>query len=636
MGRKQKHNIITYLVVLCALICSSKFTVVSYAAETDKVVDGKVYEFDEKNNYDYLGSGSSEKATASNSYGSLILNGNFQTTGTKDGYTSYIVDGSAVSITYKYNDSLLNAGDDEWHVIDDKSKKVAGLSLDSNVLKGAIILQTSKDGETWLNDVTLTNAFADTPIQNDAFYEANNIQLSNGCYYRVIIAYEVSRKVGQDNILFVKTDKYEYSKKAEVYEFYLQNTDASKNTDNRLSKNLGTLTKTSDSGYTGSNDIGIKDPHYGWEIGKFFVSGYTRDTKDDQSNPVFLKNVGDEITLWFNLQQDITNLNGKKNISISEDKDGYDQYFQTKKTDMGHGTLIIRYTDSQGVKHDPEIYTNYLEANASTSADTIVKLFEEGDYEVALDYEIKNVPRKVVGVEIIPEYSHYRISFEFSVRNGNCMVYPFDTVTLDELQDEAITMNGFKLDMARSKYLTIDVQRSVVTEGANGYVEDVRFNRPAKDGDSYNEEGIYTFNVRNLYTGENTTKTIYVGSSNYMNALSVNKISVEQLNTYIADGAILNEDGSLVTPEPIAIEEDTEPAVEEIEQIEENPSEEVTDADSVSDVDTTIDTTEVAESSTGFNPALIVVIVVLIIVIGILVFRNRNKKDSNNQQEENQ
>ena len=90
------------------------------------------------------------------------------------------------------------------------------------------------------------------------------------------------------------------------------------------------------------------------------------------------------------------------------------------------------------------------------------------------------------------------------------MVYPFDVLTGAELSDGAVTKNGFKLDMAKSRYLTIDVQRSVVTKGANGDVEDVRVKRPAKDGEEYTEEGIYTFNVRNLYTGESTTKTIYV------------------------------------------------------------------------------------------------------------------------------
>ena len=172
-------------------------------------------------------------------------------------------------------------------------------------------------------------------------------------------------------------------------------------------------------------------------------------------------------------------------------------------------------------------------------------------------YEIKSTPRKVGNVEVVPEYTNYRIFFKFSVRNGNCMVYPFDIVTNDELSNEAITPNGFKLDMARSRYLTIDVKRSVVTEGPNGYAEDVRFNRPARDGESYTEPGIYVFTVKNLYTKETTTKTIYVGSAGYMNALSVNKISVAELNALVDQGAIINDDGTInmPTPSPVPTQE---------------------------------------------------------------------------------
>ena len=99
--------------------------------------------------------------------------------------------------------------------------------------------------------------------------------------------------------------------------------------------------------------------------------------------------------------------------------------------------------------------------------------------------------------------------------------------------------------MARSRYLTIDVKKSVVTQGPDGYSEDVRFNRPAKDGDSYEEEGIYVFDVKNLYTGENTTKTIYVGSTDYMKALAVNNYTVSQLNEEIKRGKVIQSDGSL-------------------------------------------------------------------------------------------
>lgn len=127
------------------------------------------------------------------------------------------------------------------------------------------------------------------------------------------------------------------------------------------------------------------------------------------------------------------------------------------------------------------------------------------------------------------------------------MVYPFDAVTGAELSDNAITKDGFKLDMAKSRYLTIDVTRSILKVGSDGLItEDVRFNRPAKDSDSYTEEGIYTFNVNNLYTdGDPTIKTIYVGTDKYLLALAKNKLTVSGLNEKIAKGAVINDDGSM-------------------------------------------------------------------------------------------
>lgn len=201
------------------------------------------------------------------------------------------------------------------------------------------------------------------------------------------------------------------------------------------------------------------------------------------------------------------NLNGNKDLKIERDKDGYDQQFQTPKTDFGHGTLIIRYTNHEGIKSDPIIYENYLEALTSARADVRVKLFEEGDYEVALDYKVKN--SKGLG-----KICDYRISFNFKVRNGNCMVYPFDVVTKSELTDSAVTENGFYLDLARSRYLKINVIMARWSRGANGYTQDIRYNRPAKNGDTYTDEGIYTIEVSNPSTGKSTEKKIYVGSDN--------------------------------------------------------------------------------------------------------------------------
>lgn len=280
-----------------------------------------------------------------------------------------------------------------------------------------------------------------------------------------------------------------------------------------------------DKGYAQSQKIGGSDVHFGWRLGRFFMSGHTRAIDRGDDGPVFIKTLGDSITLWFELEQDIDKLNGNDDLSIASDKNGYDEYFGVRKTDFGRGTLIVRHTDYQNAQGEPTIYTDYLLAKGASGADTKIVLQEEGDYEVALDYEIEDGNIR----HIANKYNDYRVFFRFSIRNGNCMVYPFDVATGAELQNTAVTPNGFTLDLARSRYLDIDVKRSVLVQSATGVVEDERFNRPAKDGDRYTQEGIYTISVSNRYTGESTTKTLFVGSDELLEEYVANGFSMDRL-----------------------------------------------------------------------------------------------------------
>ncbi|MBQ9196753.1 MAG: hypothetical protein IJ157_05860 [Clostridia bacterium] len=286
-----------------------------------------------------------------------------------------------------------------------------------------------------------------------------------------------------------------------------------------------TVTKTGVSnGYSGIKKVDSDDPHYGWKLGRFCLNGFTRVIDDTNGNPVFLKVVGDKISLRFYLEQDIDRLNEKEGVSIASDAKGYDENFGIPKTDFKRGALIIRQKTHENYENEPILYTDFLSANEEVNADTMVEFLEEGDYEVALDYEIKSP-----GLLGITTYNDYRIYFKFSVRNGNCMVYPFDVVTGAELQNTAITENGFYLDLARSRYLDINVKRSVLQDGAGGIIEDDRFNRPAKDGDRYTTEGIYTVSVKNRYTGESTVKTIFVGTDELLRQYVANGFSVDRL-----------------------------------------------------------------------------------------------------------
>ena len=385
---------------------------------------------------------------------------------------------------------------------------------------------------------------------------------------------------------------------------------------NTLKHYLGSVVNTGiDNGYSELKTIEENDPHFGWTLGRFFVSGYTRVSEDANANPVFMKTLGDKVALWFTLEQDISNLNGNDKHIISEDTNGYDEYFGIEKTNFGHGTLIIRHTDYQNLTQKPTVYTNYLVANATTDAETQVELFEEGDYEVALDYEIK-------ASNIFDYYTNYRIFFQFSVRNGNCMIYPFDVGTKAELTNSSITENGFYLDLAKSRYLDINIKKEVLTNGAKGLTEDIRFNRPAKDGDKYTEEGIYTITVNNRYTGQETTKQIYVGTNNILKAYITTGLSFNEIDEQLAHGALIRDDGVIVQPATYPI----------------GSSQTNANLKSNSPESTGVNPQSEAGSS-SLSPTVwtIIIIVISLIIFLIVVFRKRNlfkTNCSNNRDDE--
>ena len=316
-----------------------------------------------------------------------------------------------------------------------------------------------------------------------------------------------------------------------------------------------------DTGYAEAGEIGQDDPHFGWRLGQFFVSGYTSVERSPEGYPVFLKVAGDQICLSFRLDQDIDALNGSASLSVNDDDNGSDERFGIPRTDFGRGTLIVRQTNYQNETMEPQVYTDYL-TGIEQGADTEVQLFEEGEYEVALDYEMRDDRWRIGPVSVAPGLSNYRISFKFAVRNGNCMVFPFDAETRSELTNESYAPNGFYLDLARSRYLNVYVKREVMAPGADGLVEDIRFNGPARDGDMYTEDGVYTVTASNEYTDQTTEKVIYVGDDPVLKAYAVTGVPINEINQRVAAGETIDGDGRLVPAsasiDPNAAEESTE------------------------------------------------------------------------------
>jgi hypothetical protein len=605
-------RLVTLFVGMIILLCTLPMNVFAASGKTE--IAGTVYEFDKDSHYEFDESSSSEKSGSNNTYGTFYISGNVSDVNEESGVPAYEVSDGNLSFYYNYGDAVLNTGEDEWHLVDDKSKKVDDMKLSSDIMKGAIIIQTSNDRKNWVDVDTICNAFDDTPIRTSSIYTTTDVQLINGCYYRVMVVYELAVRTEEGKFLFVRTDKYDYKKYAETYEFYAYTDSGDTNViDPNQTYSLGSKVRAKNfDGYFGEELIDKDDIHYGWDLGNFFVSGYTDKVKDDDGNMVFLKNVGDKVTLWFKLNQNIDKLDNDEDLSITADTEGYDQYFETAKMDFGRGVLIIRYTDYNNVKAEPTVYTNYLEANASVGADTKVQLFEEGDYEVALDYQ-------VTSDELIDKVGHYRIFFKFSVRNGNCMVYPFDVKTGSELTNSSMTENGFRLDLAKSRYLKINLKRETLKDSADGLVEDTRFNGPAKDGAEYTDEGIYTITVSNEYTGQFTTKKIYVGTNNILRAYMTTGLSIEEINNLVEDGATISDDGTIQLATPSPAEETAEPEEETA-----IPSPSATPASPENATDDETEATE--QTSTTIPVAAIIGVFAFVVIVVCIVVKTKKKK----------
>lgn len=321
-----------------------------------------------------------------------------------------------------------------------------------------------------------------------------------------------------------------------------------------------------DAGYKEEHPIKLGDPHYEWSLGHFELSGYSGKPKKEGENLVFLKNTGDRLMLDFRLDHDLNALNKNEKLTISDDGNGHDEYFGTGITDFGRGTLIIRHTDNQNKVGEPQIYTDYLASVESNTDGRWIEINEEGDYEVALDYEIKETKLEVFGLKPFSSYTHYRYFFKFSVRNGNVMFFLFDEETGSELANRDYTESGFYLDYAKSQYLDISIKREVLNDGATGIVEDTRFNKPANDGERFKEEGIYTITAKSDYVGQDTVKVIYVGTSNILKAHVVNNISIDEINKKLSNGAYIDDYGTileLTSITPGGISEENEEVADE-------------------------------------------------------------------------
>ena len=153
------------------------------------------------------------------------------------------------------------------------------------------------------------------------------------------------------------------------------------------------------------------DPHYDWGLGSFYLEGYSEVKTEEDGTVIFLIREGDQITLRFQLSQDLNNLNGKSDLKINDDGSGYDAEFNVNGEKFGKGCLIIQKTNDQN-QIETKLFSNYLAAVAENIPEAQISGLDEGIYKAALDYELQSGT-------VLPGYNDYKISFSFIIQRND-------------------------------------------------------------------------------------------------------------------------------------------------------------------------------------------------------------------------
>lgn len=204
------------------------FSVFSFSITSEaKELAGRYYEMDEGNKYDTSKGISINKFTyGQSSLIKLELSSTPKSESSKNGLPSYGVN-TAVSFNYSVRDeSFQGTADDEWHLISDSGKKVNNISgINKKVDMGLIIVQKSADNSTWTTEAQVS--LDSTSSSKHTAYTTVLDDLLEGMYYRVTVAYKMTRKTGTTgNSLGIiplpgTHDVYKTYECVEVYNFYI-------------------------------------------------------------------------------------------------------------------------------------------------------------------------------------------------------------------------------------------------------------------------------------------------------------------------------------------------------------------------------------------------------------------------------
>lgn len=221
----------TFLSLFCILFFMIGFSgIIAYAADSSMFIHGKTYELGEASAYDI----STAKETTSPSFGkqsvgSLSIVGDIATQEDYEDVLAFGVNDS-VKIRYIY-DGTYNQDSSTWRIVSDNTETVNGIDISKDINEGAILVQKSSDGISWVDaNAPTCNALKKNNIKEPFEYSMEMEDIMRGTFYKVLVAYKMERTTGDENVFDIgfakdwainKKDVKEYKTFVEEYVFFV-------------------------------------------------------------------------------------------------------------------------------------------------------------------------------------------------------------------------------------------------------------------------------------------------------------------------------------------------------------------------------------------------------------------------------
>lgn len=167
------------------------------------------------------------------SLGVLTVSGGIDSQTKYNGWNAYLSE-DTVTFNYKYDGSFQSKVKENWELKSDDTKAFDGQKLSRKIGKGVVLIQKSTDGKKWEDaEDPIVNFFADNVNGKDGLYSAPVSELKQGTYYRITVAYLMTRKTGTKetipdipvvnllNKIIPESDDFSDVSCVEQYEFFL-------------------------------------------------------------------------------------------------------------------------------------------------------------------------------------------------------------------------------------------------------------------------------------------------------------------------------------------------------------------------------------------------------------------------------